>query len=251
MEANVRLAWNEVIRTSHDPLGDEVVRNSSWFGIAAAVGIGVAAVAGCSGSGGSGALAPVGGSNGSVQHYTSPTPTPTPIQLSLGEVIGTPVFPEGDTSTGGQSQQVDKINCRRELLNTYHHHVHLSMFVNGEQIALPRGTGMYKPGSSQYIYHASCFYWLHTHDATGIIHMEPPNGNPFTLKQYFDLWGEPLSTNGFAGYTGAVSVYLNGQLQPAGTDPNSIVFSPFLEITLVIGTPPDWIPNYLFPAGYP
>ena len=213
--------------------------------------VGVSSLAGCSGAGGGGAIAPVtGAKNQSVSHYTSPTATPTPIQLVIGTTVGTPVFPEGDTATGGQGQQIQGINCRKELLNTYHHHVHLSLFVNGEQIALPRGTGMKNPGTSQFVYHATCFYFLHTHDATGIIHVEPPTNNVFTLKQYFAIWGEPLSTNGFATYSGPVAVYINGTLQP-GMDPNTIALTPYEEITLVIGTPPSWIPAYLFPAGYP
>ena len=214
----------------------------------AAGAIGVCALVACTGASGGGALAPLPPRPGA--HAASPTATPTPIQLVLGTTVGTDVFPEGDTATGGQGQQVAGVNCRRELLNTFHHHVHLSLFVDGEQIALPRGTGMENPGKNNFIYHATCFYWLHTHDETGIIHIEPPNGNPLSLKQYFKIWGEPLSTNGFAGYTGPVSVYLDGTLQP-GMDPNAVTFSPFEEITLVIGTPPDWIPVYLFPAGYP
>ena len=209
--------------------------------------VAVATIVGCGGSGGGIVSQP---QTGHVTRFTSPTPTPTPIQLSLGETIGTDVFPKGDTASGGQGQQVAGINCRRELLNTFHHHVHLSLFVNGEQIALPRGTGMKNPHNGAFIYHADCFYWLHTHDATGIIHIEPPNGNTYNLKQYFKIWGEPLSSNGFAGYTGPVAVYINGTLQP-GMDPNAVTFSPFEEITLVIGTPPSWIPVYLFPPGYP
>jgi len=216
--------------------------------ISAAAAVAISAIVGCNGSNSGGVVSQP--QAGHVTRFTSPTPTPTPIQLTLGETIGTSVFPKGDTASGGQGQQVAGINCRRELLNTFHHHVHLSLFVNGEQIALPRGTGMKNPGNNAFIYHADCFYWLHTHDATGIIHVEPPNGNTFNLKQYFKIWGEPLSSNGFAGYTGPVAVYINGTLQP-GMDPNAVTFSPFEEITLVIGTPPSWIPVYLFPPGYP
>ena len=180
----------------------------------------------------------------------SPTPTPTPIQLVIGTTVGTETFPEGDTASGGSGQPIDGISCRAFLDNQFHHHVHLSMFVNGEQIALPRGTGMKDPGQGNFIYHAQCAYWLHTHDETGIIHIEPPNGQTFTLKQYVDIWGEPLGTNGFANFAGTVSVYIDGVLQ-SGMDPNAVTFSPFEEITLVIGTPPSWIPVYLFPPGYP
>ena len=204
---------------------------------------------GCSGSGTT-AIAPTP-SRPATAADVVPSPTPTPIQLAPGGVVGDQVFPEGDTATGGQGQQVDTVNCRAFLNNQFHHHVHLAMFVNGEQIGLPRGTGMEHPGVSSFIYHATCYYFLHTHDGTGIIHIEPPISETFTLHQYFGIWGQPLSTNGFAGYSGAVAVYINGAAQPAGTDPNAIALTPFEEITLVIGTPPAWIPVYAFPANYP
>ncbi|HET9343826.1 MAG TPA: hypothetical protein VFO25_13010 [Candidatus Eremiobacteraceae bacterium] len=211
--------------------------------------IAAAASIGCgAGGGASSAVAP--NPQPSPTLAPSPTPSPTPMQLVIGTTVGTDTFPEGDTSTGGHGQQIDGIDCKGALDNQFHHHVHLSMFVNGEQIALPRGTGMKQPGHNKFVYHAKCVYYVHTHDETGIIHIEPPDGRAFTLAQYFDLWGEPLSTNGFAGYSGSVSVYIDGVLQP-GMDPTTIAFSPFEEITLVIGTPPSWIPAYVFPPGYP
>src|SRR5205807_8212136 len=188
----------------------------------------VALVAGCGGTGGTGAIAPVN-NNTPVRQTAAPTPTPTPIQLVLGTTVGTVTFPDGDTASGGQGQQIQGINCRRELLNTFHHHVHLSLFVNGTQLALPKGTGMKNPGHNNFIYHADCFYFLHTHDRTGIIHVEPPTNGTYTLKNYFAIWGEPLSINGFAGFSGTVAVYINGTLQP-GMDPKPVAFSPFEQI---------------------
>jgi len=210
--------------------------------------VGVASLAGCGGTGQTPAVSPIGG-QAPARHAVTPNATPTPIQLVLGGTIGDVVFPDGDTATGGQGQPIQGINCRKELLNQFHHHVHLSLFVNGEQIALPKGTGMKNPHHNAFIYHADCFYFLHTHDQTGIIHIEPRTQTTFTLKNYFAVWGEPLDTNGFAGYTGTVSVYIDGVLQP-GVDPRTVQFTPFEQITLVIGTPPDWIPSYIFPPGY-
>jgi len=223
------------------------MRSTALIALAVCVITGVAATA-CGGGGSSSSAVAIPQPSPTIA--PSPTPSPTPIQLVVGTTIGTDVFPEGDTSTGGHGQQVDGIDCKGSLDNQFHHHVHLSMFVNGEQIALPRGTGMKNPGHNKFVYHATCVYYLHTHDETGIIHIEPPDDRTFTLLQYFDLWGEPLSTSGFAGYDGAVAVYIDGALQP-GMDPTTINFSPFEEITLVIGPPPSWIPVYLFPPGYP
>jgi hypothetical protein len=40
----------------------------------------------------------------------------------------------------------------------------------------------------------SCFAWLHTHSADGIIHTESPVTRTFTLGEFFDVWGQPLSS---------------------------------------------------------
>ena len=52
-----------------------------------------------------------------------------------------------------------------------------------------------------------CLYWIHTHDASGIIHIEapdinPPQGGPYTLGMLFDIWGQPLDRNNVAGLIG-------------------------------------------------
>ena len=172
-----------------------------------------------------------------------------PIQLVPGTTVGQDVFPEGDTATGGQGQQVDGINCRQSLLNQFHHHVHLSLFVNGVQYAIPRGTGIKNPGKNNFIYHGDCFYFTHTHDATGIIHMEPPRSMTFTLHQWFDIWGEPLSTTNVAGYQGTVTVFVNGTQE--NVDPRKLPLNPFDQITLEVGDPVVMPPVYIFPPGYP
>jgi len=186
----------------------------------------------------------------------SPAPTPTPIQLAAGGVIGTPTWPEGDTATGGQGQHLGGMNCVHSLSPTFHHHTHLSIFVNGAQLAFPMGVGMYKPGggSTGFIYHAQCYYWLHTHDQTGILHMESPTApapNTFTLGKLFLLWGEPLSNTQIAQFNGTVAVYINGALYTNYVNVGDITLNPGDDITLVIGTAPSWIPAYLLPPGLP
>lgn len=181
---------------------------------------------------------------------TSPSPTPTPIQLVIAGLVGTPNWPNGDTATGAQGQQVAGLNCLAQLSEPYHHHAHLSLFINGVQYAFPMGVGMYQPGAgkSGYIYHQTCLYFLHTHDRTGILHMESKTLTPFTLGTLFKLWGEPLSSTQIAQYTGPVSIYVNGTLDT--TDPiASVPLNPGDDITLVIGIAPAWIPVYILPSS--
>jgi hypothetical protein len=45
---------------------------------------------------------------------------------------------------------------------------------------------------SYYIIPEKCIYWLHTHDETGIIHIESPIKKDFILGQFFDLWKKKL-----------------------------------------------------------
>src|SRR5450755_3526538 len=110
----------------------------------------------------------------------APTAQPNddpPIQMYIGTTIGTPTFPEGDTATGGQGQTIDgNLNCLKAVGGPGHHHIHLSLFVDGLQIAIPRGIGMFQPDHNVFIYHQTCLYFLHTHDDTGMVHMEPRVG---------------------------------------------------------------------------
>ena len=186
----------------------------------------------------------------SVKPMDVPTPTPTPIQLVIGGLVGTSYWPKGDTASGGQGQQVAGLNCLAQLGVPYHHHVHLSIFINGQQLAVPMGVGMFQPGGgkSGYIYHQTCLYFLHTHDRTGILHMESRTLTTFVLGTFFKLWGEPLSSNQIAEFTGPVSVYVNGTLDTVDTV-NNVALNPGDDITLVIGQPPDWIPAYILPAS--
>jgi hypothetical protein len=220
------------------------VHRRTILSIAASVGSAVVllAIAACSGQSSVGPSAP-------LRQASRPVTTADPIQLVPGTTVGQDVFPEGDTATGGQGQQVLGISCRQALDSKYHHHVHLSLFVNGVQYAIPRGTGMKNPGQAPFIYHADCFYFLHTHDETGIIHIEPPGPDIYSLHQYFALWGMKLSTTNVAGYKGAVTVFVDGTQE--NVDPNTIKFSPYEQITLEVGTPVVTPPVYIFPPHYP
>lgn len=74
------------------------------------------------------------------------------------------------------------ILCENERLN-FHIHVQLNIFVNGQRREVPEDVGI----------RDGCLYWLHTHDASGLIHIEAPSPEQFRLGQFFAIWGEPLS----------------------------------------------------------
>jgi len=176
-----------------------------------------------------------------------PSPSPKPIQLKDGESIGAPHFKMGNSLAGGHGEPVDSIQCLGMEGEALHIHSHLALFVKGKQVQIPKLLGGAPTASG------GCLYWIHTHDGSGIIHVEAPQivapqGNGFyTLGDLFDIWGEPLGPDGVAGFSGPVTAYVNGQ--PYSGDLHDLPLLSHEQIVLEVGTPVVPPPNYVFPAG--
>jgi hypothetical protein len=163
--------------------------------------------------------------------------------------IGKTMFAPGATDKGGHGQLIDGIEgSSQEMLKT-HIHAHLSLFYKGEQIAIPYGIGIVKPFRAEngFVGAGQGYYWLHTHDATGILHIESPDNRRYTLGNFFNIWGEPLSSHNVAGLKGKVRVFVDGKAY-AG-DPRKIILTPHGQITLEVGRPFVVPPVYVFPQG--
>jgi len=123
-----------------------------------------------------------------------------------------------------------------------HVHQHLDIFVNGKRTEVPANIGVYE---GQFLTE------LHTHDPSGIMHLESPVAKNFDLGQFFGVWGVRLSPDCVGGYCRGVTpwiLYLNGEAYR--DDPRAIVLREHQEFAFVIGTPPKKIPSkYKFPAG--
>jgi hypothetical protein len=172
-----------------------------------------------------------------------------PIPLVQATQVGATKFEPGDTLSGGYGQTIDGIEgSSREMLQV-HVHAHLSLFLKGEQIAIPYGIGIVRPFqvNNGFVGMGSGIYWLHTHDATGIIHVESPDNRTYTLGQFFDIWGQTLNAREVAGLKGAVRAYVDGKRYSG--DPRGIVLSAHTQITLEVGAPFVPPPVYVFPAG--
>src|SRR5918911_4626688 len=75
---------------------------------------------------------------------------------------------------------IDGISCQSEMLN-YHIHAHLTLYKDGKPVPLPANVGI--PYSQAIGGQHYCLYWLHTHDASGVIHIESPTPRLYTLGQ--------------------------------------------------------------------
>jgi hypothetical protein len=186
-----------------------------------------------------------------------PAPTRKPIQLHDLQAVGKPIgFPVpdpkkgilSDTKAGGQGQPVDGIPCQATEAVQLHIHAHLSIFSNGQQVQVPPFIGI-EPTNT---YPGECLYWIHTHDASGIIHVEAgamsaPEGGPFTLGNLFDIWGQPLTRTQVGPFKGDVSAFVNQQ--PYDGDLAKIPLRAHQRITLEVGKPVVPPPNYLLPPN--
>jgi hypothetical protein len=141
--------------------------------------------------------------------------------------------------------EVDGITCRSTMDQgvSYHVHVHVDTFVNGVQERIPAGAGIGQPRLSEQIpggefvdnTGSSCLYWLHVHANDGIIHVEAPHQQNFILGQFFDIWGQPLSTTQVGPAQGPVTAFVNGKVWTG--DPRNIPLASQSVIQLDVGTP--------------
>jgi hypothetical protein len=146
-----------------------------------------------------------------------------------------------------QGATVDGIQCQSSEQVAYHIHAHLAIFASGAQRTVPAGIGIPQPvAQNGFVDSGKCFYWLHTHDTTGVIHIESPSHRSYTLGQFFDLWGQPLSSSRVGSASGTVTVFVNGKRFSG--DPRSIVLTPHKLIQLDVGqvVPPK---PYTFAQG--
>jgi hypothetical protein len=123
-----------------------------------------------------------------------------------------------------------------------HIHQHLDVYVNGKKVTVPSQIGIY---DGQFLTE------LHTHDASGIMHVESPTKRTFDLAQFFGVWGVRLTPSCVGGYCKELTpwrLYVDGK--PYQGDPRALELKAHQEIAIVIGTPPKVIPSkYKFPAG--
>ncbi len=158
-------------------------------------------------------------------------------------IYSVPDLTSSSTTRAGAS--VDGITCRTLAKATakYHIHAHVAVFVKGKMLRLSAGVGITKPRLVEHyasgvfddvgIY--DCLYWLHTHTADGIIHVEAPAKQDFTLGQFFDIWNQPLSSTRVGPDHGAVVVFENGKRFVG--DPRSVPLLPHAAIQLDVGNP--------------
>ncbi|MYS21345.1 hypothetical protein GA0115240_129319 [Streptomyces sp. DvalAA-14] len=127
-----------------------------------------------------------------------------------------------------------------------HIHSHLDVFVDGKAVTVPAeiGIDLVKQQISP----------LHTHDTSGVVHIESPVKTDFTLGEFMTEWNVPISKDALgplkSGGGKELRLYVNGKEQTG--DPAALKLVAHDEIAVVYGSPSDPVKvpsSYDWPEG--
>ncbi len=190
---------------------------------------------------GAGSSSSSSASSSSTTSVAQQTSTAAPIAAIGPEDVlleqGPALAPASSTTPGAT---VDGIQCAPIEQLAYHIHAHIQVYVDGQPRQLPPGIGLVGPVAQQTpdgpFYGAEkCYYWLHTHAGDGIIHIESPTPQIYTLGDFFDEWRQPLNRKQVGPAVGKVSAFVNGK--PWTANPRTIPLEKHFVIQLDVGTP--------------
>ena len=139
-------------------------------------------------------------------------------------------------NTSSPTGIVQGVECDPLEGTIFHIHAHLDLIVDSKPVTIPAGIGI-KPNE--------CLYWLHTHNTSGVIHIESPRQTTFTLGQFIQVWDNtPGISTKFEEITHgdkSILVFVNGVEVKNSYD--NIKLSAHDEIALVSGNVPQSIPS--------
>lgn len=152
------------------------------------------------------ALVLVAAGCGSDETTTTPARTPVP-----GTTISGPGLQRGKPPWRPEYAHLRERLRERELppagTERFHIHALLHIYVDGLLSPVPTDIGIKERLGIESS--------VHTHDGTGIIHMEATRPHKFTLGDFFAVWGVALGPDRVGGLTGLggnrLHFYLNGR----------------------------------------
>lgn len=170
------------------------------------------------------------------------------VVVLVGALIGYFVWRNfAGTDNLAQAQQivdanygpVDGVYCSSNEQLAYHIHAHISIYINGVNTPLVANTGIAPLGVTSNA-NVTCYYWLHTHDASGVIHIESPTTKLYTLSQFFDIWQQKFSSSSSSFPTELSSpagwvIYVNGK--QVNTDFNHLQLHAHDLVTIAYNSP--------------
>jgi hypothetical protein len=128
----------------------------------------------------------------------------------------------------GKFAPVNGVSCDLQEHSQAHYHAHLSLYINNQAVTVPGNIGVSD----------SCLYWLHTHNSTGVVHIEAPKNQVYNLGTFVQIWASrfpELSYPSELNQTSGWSVFINGK--PYDGDFRQLQFADHQVITLHYNSP--------------
>lgn len=174
---------------------------------------------------------------------SSAAATSSSSQIPWGDIpglqTGPPPWNNSDAVLSDRLQLLDLKALGAEG-TVIHIHQHLDVYVNGKKVTVPALVGINT--SSGFLTE------LHTHDTSGVLHVESETRRNFVLGQFFGEWGVKLTSTCLGTYCGHLHWWVNGKKMVG--NPAQLVLKAHQEIVIAVGKPPFTIPsNYRFPLG--
>lgn len=181
--------------------------------------------------------------NGATNSAAAVVPSTAPTTAS-GDESTPPWAAPADPSTRAKAAGLTMLSSEGTV---EHIHSHLSVTVDGKKVTVPALLGIDEANAS--------ISPLHTHDESGIVHVESPVKTTFTLGQVFTEWNVALDTDRIGSYSAAsgdaMTTFVDGK-QFAG-DPASITLADHEDIDIVVsraGVAAAAPAAFTWPAGY-
>jgi hypothetical protein len=184
------------------------------------------------------------GGNGTDQGPQSSAVTSLPSPDTLPGIMKSQPWPNNTNDLPGRLAALDLPDLS-DTAGALHHHIELYIYVDGDPVVVPANIGLSNQAASP----------LHTHDDTGLVHVESadPNFKP-VLGQFMDVWGVYFTGTCLGDQCNEgnkqLRVYLNGQ-QYVG-DPTLMPLTDLTAVVITFGTDaqlPDPMPSSFPTAG--
>ncbi|MFW9929059.1 MAG: hypothetical protein ACFFD1_06685 [Candidatus Thorarchaeota archaeon] len=120
--------------------------------------------------------------------------------LLLSQGVGSNLIPGLNTAPNVNTYESI---CLTDAEVDIHYHPYLHINFNGVPQTIPANIGLT----------SSCMHPIHTHDTSGEIHVESAkkfNLPPATLSDFFQIWGQALSTTKVWQFSGNVAMTVDG-----------------------------------------
>jgi len=186
-----------------------------------------------------------GSSSFTVRYVSTPTGDPSTLP---GILTTAPPWPVNTTDLAARlsAELLPPLGAMEG--QALHIHQHIDIYVRGQHIAVPAFVGVVTSPNI-------LFAPIHTHDSSGIIHVESPTQRDFSLGEFFDVWGVLFTPTciGADCNTGneRLQVFANGKVVTG--NPRQVKLLEHEEIVVTFGTPsqiPTPYPtSYAFPQS--